>query len=210
MLGSIYVLEGKVITIMSVSGPCAWVSTVPSPVTTHSSAIANSWAAVSWNNEQNLTKSKAELPALSGVGATTSERNRASPVDMQSAASKGENTYHTQSTTDSSHPTSFSARNVHLSGKGGQKSNDHGDTLSTLKLESLNAQFQEMRQSRTNKGIASNVKSGNLEETHEDEKDPSETNAVSSDDDGASSSVADEKKSSLEARIDKKKMKRFR
>ncbi|KAL4803935.1 hypothetical protein BDV18DRAFT_33450 [Aspergillus unguis] len=193
---------------MSVSGPCAWVSTVQSPITAPSSAITNSWAAVAWNNDQSLLKSRVDLSALSGVGAN--KQDRASPVSMQSAASQAANTYQAHSVTDSSNTTNYSGEGVPFNGIKDQQSNEQGGSLSKSKLERLNYQFHAMGDSHPNEDVPNKIKPEGLEEIREDDKDHSEINAASSDDDGAGSSVADEKKSSIDAKIDKKKMKRFR
>ncbi|KAL4877293.1 hypothetical protein BJY04DRAFT_210052 [Aspergillus karnatakaensis] len=188
---------------MSVSGPCAWVSTVPSPATAHSPTITSSWAAVSWNNEQTSSKSRVNLAALSGLGGPAGELEKAAPVEMQPAAVKAENAFSTQPTAGPSNPLHYSGGGVPLTSLEGQNAVAQNDTLSALKLERLNA---EPRQTQPDK--ESNAKSEIHDELHEDEKDHSEINAASSDEDGAGSSVAGEKKS--EEKLDRKKMKRFR
>ncbi|KAL4787558.1 hypothetical protein BJX76DRAFT_299917 [Aspergillus varians] len=195
---------------MSVSGPCAWVSTVPPLATAHSPAITNSWAAVSWNSEQGSSKSRMNLSALSGVGGTAGQLNKASPVDMQPALVKAENAFSIQSATRSPNPVQYPGGEVPLNDLECQSSNSQGDTLSRLKLDRLNAESQETGKSQTNEEMSFKVKSEIPEDVHDDEKDHSEINAVSSDDDGAGSSVAGEKRSSHDSKSDKKKMKRFR
>ncbi|KAL4915192.1 hypothetical protein BDW62DRAFT_131608 [Aspergillus aurantiobrunneus] len=195
---------------MSVSGPCAWVSTVPSPATVHSPAIASSWAAASWNSEQAASKSRVNLSALSGIKGTAAELDKSSPVEMQPAVAKAGNSFSIQPAVESSNPLQFSEEEVCLNGLEGQNSNTQGDTLSRSKLECFNAAVQETGDSRANEGMSFKVKSEIPEEVQEDEKDQSEINAPSSSDDGAGSSVAGDKKSSQDSKSDKKKMKRFR
>ncbi|KAL4937406.1 hypothetical protein BDV06DRAFT_226995 [Aspergillus oleicola] len=194
---------------MSVSGPCAWISTVPSPATVHSPAITNSWAAVSWNSEQAPSKSRVNLSALSGIGGAAVESNRASPVEMQTVAGKAENALHIQPVGTSSNTLHYSGEEVPLDGLEGQEPNAHGKGLGRSNLENLNSDVHRTTGPQTSNELY-NVKSEIPEEIHENEKDHSEINAASSDDDGAGSSVADEKKSSIDSKIDKKKMKRFR
>ncbi|KAL4869356.1 hypothetical protein BDV12DRAFT_83817 [Aspergillus spectabilis] len=190
---------------MSVSGPCAWVSTVPSPVTAHSPAITSSWAAVSWNNEQGSSKPRVNLAALSGLGGAAGELGKALPVEMQPAAIKAENAFPAQSAAGPSNPLHFSGGEVPLNGLDGQNPGSQDNTLLRLKPERLNAETQPTSQPNEE----SKVKSEIHDELHEDEKDHSEINAASSDEDGAGSSVAGEKKSD-DSKLDRKKMKRFR
>lgn len=189
---------------MSVSGPCAWVSTMPSPAAAHPSSITSSWASVSWNSEPALTKSRADLSALSGLGKTVGEPDKASPTEMQPAAYKAENAFPMQPAAGSSDSVQYSGVDVPSKGLENRNTNAHSDSSSTANLERQNADIQGPGESQTNDELSSKVKS---EEVHEDEKDHGEVNAGSSDDDG---SVADEKKSSQDVKLDKKKMKRFR
>ncbi|KAL5333173.1 hypothetical protein BJX70DRAFT_77987 [Aspergillus crustosus] len=187
---------------MSVSGPCAWVSTVPSPVTAHSSAITNSWAGVSWNNEQSSSKPKLNLAAFSGIGGAAGEIGKASRLEMQPALVKAESVFSSQPAVGPSNALHFSGGGIPLQGHIPGVQND---ALSNSKLEGLNVETQQTVQSNEE----SKVKSEILDDSHEDEKDHSEINAASSDEDGAGSSVAGEKKSD-EFKLDRKKMKRFR
>ncbi|KAL4758464.1 homeobox domain-containing protein [Aspergillus foveolatus] len=189
---------------MSVSGPCAWVSTMPSPAAAHPSSITSSWASVSWNSEPALTKSRADLSALSGLGKTVGEPDKAPPTEMQPAAYKAENAFPTQPAAGSSNSVQYSGVDVPSKGLENQNTNAHSDSSSTANPEKQNADIQGPAESQANDELSSKVKS---EEVHEDEKDHGEVNAGSSDDDG---SVADEKKSSQDVKLDKKKMKRFR
>ncbi|KAL4956217.1 hypothetical protein BDW69DRAFT_181828 [Aspergillus filifer] len=194
---------------MSVSGPCAWVSTVPSPAAVQSPAITSSWAAVSWNSEQAPSKSRVNLSSLPGIGGVVGESNRASPVEMQGAAGKAENALHIQQAGTSSNTLHYSAEDVRLDGLEGQDPNAQGKALGRTDLDSLNTDNHGTTDPQTSNELFS-VKSEVPEEMHEDEKDHSEINAASSDDDGAGSSVGDERKSSIDTKLDKKKMKRFR
>ncbi|KAL4932291.1 homeobox domain-containing protein [Aspergillus undulatus] len=195
---------------MSVSGPCAWVPTVPSPATVHSPAITNSWASVSWNSEQASSKSRVNLSTLSAVGGTVGGSNRASPVEMQPAAVKAENALHTQPSGRSSNTIQYSGKEATLDAVEGQEPNAHGNALGRSEVDSVNADIPGTEDHQTTSELLYNVKPEVPDEMQEDDKDHSEINGGSSDDDAAGSSVADEKKSSLDAKIDKKKMKRFR
>ncbi|KAL6231170.1 hypothetical protein BDW75DRAFT_233827 [Aspergillus navahoensis] len=192
---------------MSVSGPCAWVSTMPSPAAAHPTSITSSWASVSWNSGPALTKSRADMSALSGLGKTEGEPDKASPAEIQPGAFKAENAFPTQPAAGSSNPVQYSGVDVPLKGLEGRNPSVHSDSSSKSNPERQNAEIEGMGESQANKESSSRGKSEAPEEVHEDEKDHSEVNAGSSDDDG---SVADEKKSSQDVKLDKKKMKRFR
>ena len=194
---------------MSVSGPCAWVSTVPSPAT-HSPAIASSWATVSWNSEQELSKSRVNLPALSGVGRKAGEQNKVSATEMQPAAIKAEKTFPVLPAVGPVSAMQYPGDGQSLDGLQGQNTNAQGDTMSRLKIGCLNAENRETDDTQPNGEITFKVKSEITDDLHEDEKDNSEINAASTDDDGAGSSVAGEKRTSEDSKSDKKKMKRFR
>ncbi|KAL3487742.1 hypothetical protein BJX62DRAFT_187267 [Aspergillus germanicus] len=191
---------------MSVSGPCAWVSTVPPAATAHPSTITSSWASVSWNSEQGSSKSGLDLTVLSTVRGPGGEPEKAPSVEMQSTVVKAENAFPVQSTPESPNLLRYPGEDAHLNSFENQSS-EQGDALSRLKLERLNADNQETDKSPLNdEEMSFNVKSELSEDIQEDEKDHSEINAGSSDD-GAGSSVADDKKAS---QLEKKKMKRFR
>ncbi|KAL3460534.1 hypothetical protein BJX64DRAFT_182576 [Aspergillus heterothallicus] len=190
---------------MSVSGPCAWVPTVPAAATAHPSTITSSWASVSWNSEQGSSKSGVDLTVVSAVRGSESELEKVPSVEMQSTVIKAENAFPVQSATESSSMLRYSPEDVHLNNFEVQGS-EQGDTLSRLKLEKLNADNQETNKSHLDEEISFNIKSELSDDVLEDEKEHSETNAGSSDD-GAGSSVADDKKAS---QLEKKKMKRFR
>ncbi|KAL4976555.1 hypothetical protein BDW66DRAFT_166375 [Aspergillus desertorum] len=192
---------------MSVSGPCAWVSTMPSPATAHPSSITSSWASVSWNSESALTKSRADMSALVGLGKTAGESGKTSTAEMQPASFKAENAFPTQPAAGSSSQVQYSGVGVLPNGLEGRNLNTYNDLSSRSNPEKQNAEVQGMSESHTNDESSTKVKSEAPEEVPEDEKDHSEVNAGSSDDDG---SVADEKKSSQDSKLDKKKMKRFR
>ncbi|RDW67130.1 homeobox domain-containing protein [Aspergillus mulundensis] len=191
---------------MSVSGPCAWVSTMPSPATAHSPAITSSWASVSWNSEPVISKSRADLSTLSGIRGTTGELDKTAPVEMQSAEYKAENAFTMQPSAGSSSSIQYSGVDRPLNGSECATANAHSDT-SRPNPERHDAETQETADTQKNDGLSFKVKPEVAEEVHEEEKDHSEINGGSSDDDG---SVADEKKSSQDIKLDKKKMKRFR
>jgi hypothetical protein len=198
--------EERVITTMSVGGPCAWVSTVPPAATAHPSTITSSWTSVSWNSEQGSSKSGLDLTVLSTVRGPGGEPEKAPSVEMQSTVVKAENAFPVQATAVSPNLLRYPEEDAHLNSFESQSS-EQGDSLSRLKLERLNADDQERDKSPLNEEEMSfNVKSELSEDIQEDEKDHSEINAGSSDD-GAGSSVADDKKAS---QLEKKKMKRFR
>jgi hypothetical protein len=123
---------------------------------------------------------------------------------MQPAAYKAENAFPTQPAAGSSNSMQYSGVDVPSKGLENRNTNAHSDASSTANPERQNAAIQGPGESQTNDELSSKVKS---EEVHEDEKDHGEVNAGSSDDDG---SIADEKKSSQDVKLDKKKMKRFR
>ncbi|KAL2803230.1 hypothetical protein BJX63DRAFT_78602 [Aspergillus granulosus] len=190
---------------MSVSGPCAWVSTVPPAAPAHPPAITSSWTSVSWNSEQGSSKPGVDLTVLSAVRESESEPEKAPSMEMQSTAIKAENAFPVEPATKSSNMLKFSEEDTHLNSFDGQ-SPEQGDGLSRLKLERLDADNQDANKSPSNEEISLNVKSDLSDDIQEDEKDHSEINAGSSDD-GAGSSVAEDKKAS---QLEKKKMKRFR
>ncbi|KAL2836520.1 hypothetical protein BJY01DRAFT_221943 [Aspergillus pseudoustus] len=190
---------------MSVSGPCAWVSTVPPAATAHPSTLASSWASVSWNSEQGSSKLGVDLTVLSTVRGSESESEKAPSVEMQSTVIKAENAFPVQPATDSSTMLRCQEDDVNLGSFEGQSS-EQGDTLSRLESEKLTAENQDTNTSPLNEEISYNIKSELSDDIQDDEKDHSELNAGSSDD-GAGSSVADDKKAS---QLEKKKMKRFR
>ncbi|OJJ55754.1 hypothetical protein ASPSYDRAFT_92877 [Aspergillus sydowii CBS 593.65] len=194
---------------MSVSGPCAWVSPVPSPAT-HSPAITSSWATVSWNSEQALSKSRVNLPALSGVGGKAGEQNKVSATEMQPTGIKAEKNFPVLPAVGPANAMQYPGGGASLDGVQGQNTNAQAGTMSRLKIGCLDAENREMEDTQPNEEITFKVKSEITDDLHEDEKDNSEINAASSDDDGAGSSVAGEKRASQDSKSDKKKMKRFR
>lgn len=194
---------------MSVSGPCAWVSTVPSPAT-HSPAITSSWATVSWNGEQELSKSRVNPPALSGVGGKAGEQNKVSATEMQSTVIKAEKTFSVPPAPGPASAMQYPGDGASLDGLQAQNTNVQGDTMSRLKIGCLSAGNRETEATQTNDEIAFKVKPEISDDLHEDERDNSEINAASSDDDEAGSSVGGEKRASQDSKSDKKKMKRFR
>ncbi|KAL2832409.1 hypothetical protein BDW59DRAFT_157240 [Aspergillus cavernicola] len=195
---------------MSVSGPCAWVSTVPPPTTAHSSAITGSWATVSWNSEQGPAKSRVTLSALSGAGGVEGELEKAPPAEMQPAVVKAENAFSAQPTAGPTNPLQYPGEEIPLNGLEGQNSPAAQDNiLSRLKLDRLNAENQKTGDPQTNTEMPLKVKWEDSQEVQDDEKDHSDMNGTS-DDDEAESSVAGEKKSPQDSKLEKKKMKRFR
>lgn len=194
---------------MSVSGPCAWVSPVPSPAT-HSPAITSSWATVLWNSEQALSKARVNLPALSGVGGKAGEQNKVSATEMQPTGIKAEKNFPVLPAVGPANAMQYPGGGASLDGVQGQNTNAQAGTMSRLKTGCLDAENREMEDTQPNEEITFKVKSEITDDLHEDEKDNSEINAASSDDDGAGSSVAGEKRASQDSKSDKKKMKRFR
>ncbi|KAL2866848.1 homeobox domain-containing protein [Aspergillus lucknowensis] len=190
---------------MSVSGPCAWVSIMTPAATAHSSAMTGSWGPLSWNSEQGTSKPKVDLPALSAGGRTEGEQDKAPPVEMPPTMIKAENTFPIPPAAENPNIPKYPGGEVPLSSSEAQNSGQN-NSLSKYKLKTLNGDNEETNIPLANEEEMSLVKSEIPDEVHEEEKDHSELNAGSSDD-GAGSSVADDKKSS---QIEKKKMKRFR
>ncbi|KAL3475307.1 hypothetical protein BJX99DRAFT_230027 [Aspergillus californicus] len=193
---------------MSVSGPCAWISTVPPAATAHSPAITSSWATVSWNSEQSSAKSRLNLSALPGVGSAEGELEKAPPVEMQPAVVKAENAFPVQPSPRPTTALQFSGQDP-LNGMDDQNLAAQDNTLSRVKLERLNAEHQKTNDPQTNEAVSLQVKSEGSDGIHEDEKEHSDMNGTS-DDDEAESSITGERKSPQDSKLEKKKMKRFR
>ncbi|KKK22526.1 hypothetical protein AOCH_007311, partial [Aspergillus ochraceoroseus] len=189
---------------MSVNGPCAWVSSLlPPPATSHSPLTPNTWPAVSWNSEQASAKSKVALAAFSGSGEKEIELTKASSVAMQSTVTKAEKAFPVPGATGPGDA-------LPLNRTGGQNAAHQGDTLSRMKLERLNhhepltVDTQKTATPHAHGGLSPRIKSADLEDLPDDEKDNGDATVASSDEGAGSSS---EKKCSPDSR---KKMKRFR
>ncbi|KAI9373953.1 hypothetical protein BJX61DRAFT_351951 [Aspergillus egyptiacus] len=193
---------------MSVTGPCAWVSAVLPPATAHSSGITSSWTSVPCNSERISGKSRVNASAVSGFGGPGGEPEKAPAVEMQPTPIKAENAFPVQPAAEPTGSVQYSGEVVPLNESEGRDIAAQ-NALPKSRFEMADSENQKTGSPQTRENTSLNVKTEASEEVLEDENGHSDLNG-DSDDDGAGSSAADDKKPSLDSKLEKKKMKRFR
>ncbi|KAF9892352.1 hypothetical protein FE257_002129 [Aspergillus nanangensis] len=197
---------------MSISGPCAWLSSLPPPSTSHLSAITNHWPTGSWNPEQVSPKTRV-FPAKSPRSwEKIGELGKKSPATMQAAVFKAENAFRAPAPATTSTTIQYPGGEIPLNNSENRRPAIENDTpLSRMKLDKLNhsesllsAGPREGASPRTPSESSPEIKRGDHENSRELEKDHDDIMASS--DDGMSSPG----KRALDAKNEKKKMKRFR
>ncbi|EAU37689.1 predicted protein [Aspergillus terreus NIH2624] len=192
---------------MSISGPCAWLSSLPPPSTSHLSAITNHWQTTgSWNAEPISPKARV-LPSRSPRSWEKEDpAGKRLPVDMQPAGLKAENAFPAAAPA----PTGASGSSATYAGaelrgnpsehRTAEASND--TSLSRMRLDKLNHSEPVLSAARPQTPQPENTK--REVESRENEKDVGEV--IASSDEGTASPG----KRPLDSKNDKKKMKRFR
>ncbi|KAB8231063.1 hypothetical protein BDV23DRAFT_174536 [Aspergillus alliaceus] len=196
---------------MSVSGPCVWLSSLPPPSSSHLTAIANNWSTPSWNTEQAPSSSKVIFSGLPKSLEKDSELAKP-PVDMQSAVLKAENAFPAAAPVGPPDSVRYSRVEMPSDTSGNRNAQTEGDaSLARMKLERLNHSEPLLSvpggasSPQAPREFTPETRTGDQEQ-REHEKDHEEAGASS--DDGMGS--PGEKRTALDSKNDKKKMKRFR
>ncbi|KAL4888571.1 hypothetical protein BDV59DRAFT_206046 [Aspergillus ambiguus] len=197
---------------MSISGPCAWLSSLPPPSTSHLSAITTHWPTGSWNTEQISPKTRVFPSRSPRAWEIEDQPGKKSPVDMQPAVLKAENAFPPATAAPASSGPSSSAQypGVELRVNPSEHRNAPAATdtsLSRMRLDKLNHSEPVLAAPRpavSPKTPQPENRKTEAEQTRENEKDTGEV--IASSDEGTASPG----KRPLESKNDKKKMKRFR
>lgn len=195
---------------MSISGPCAWLSSLPPPSTSHLSAITNHWPTGAWNTEQISPKSKV-FPSRSPRPWEKDEPSgKKSPANMQPAVLKAENAFLATAPTGASGSVQYPGSEIRLNHAEHRAEVDSNPSLSRMRLDKLNHSESVLTAPLTNaspktpRASSPEYKKDKHELCRENDKDHAES--IASSDEGTGSPG----KRALDSKSEKKKMKRFR
>ena len=186
---------------MSISGPCAWLSSLPPPVTSHLSGIQSNWPTASWNSEQAPSRPKVTPSKSIGRWEKDGEPSKPSPAAMHPAVIKAENALSAANRAGTSAPIRQPGADVPK----GDARLQHPEAAGSSSQPGSEALKQGVSHISAQEAMTPTIRRQSKDELADAFNDG---DAMDSSDDGVGS--PGEKRHSSDSKLEKKKMKRFR